>query len=294
MSLDLLKIKGGNPLKGNLKASGAKNAITKMLVASLISNKKSTLRNVPNIGDVEITVNLCREIGMIVNWNKEERVIEVITPEIKSTYIPQRFSGANRIPILLIGALLGRTTNDIIVPTVGGDMLGKRPVDFHINALELLGANVEYREMKREGAYFASAHHGLQGSVIHLPYPSVGATENAMLAAVRAKGTTVIKNAAMEPEIIDIILFMQKMGVHITIDSDRTIRIEETTEFYEADHTVISDRNEIASYALAAISTKGDVFIEGARHEHMISFLNLLQGIGGRFEVKENGIRFLI
>ena len=287
-----LKIQGGKPLQGQIRAAGAKNAMTKLLVASLLSNKKCTFHNVPNIGDVEITVNLCREIGSEIHWDQTNRILEIATPELKTSYVPQRYSGSNRIPILMIGALLGRTDQDIIVPTIGGDLIGARPVDLHIHALHKLGARIEYREMKKEGAYFAQAHMGMKGSVIELTYPSVGATENTILAAVRAKGSTLIKNAAIEPEIIDLILFLQKLGVNIMVDADRTILIQETQRFEEVEHTVMTDRNEVASYAMAAISTKGRVFIEGAEHLHMIAFLNKLREIGGGFTVKKTGIEF--
>ncbi|MCI0382817.1 MAG: UDP-N-acetylglucosamine 1-carboxyvinyltransferase [Chlamydiae bacterium] len=292
MSREVLKIKGGIPLKGKVKAAGAKNAITKLLVASLLSNKKCVFYNVPNILEVEITVDLCREIGSSVQWDRVGGTIEIITRELKTTYIPQRFSGSNRIPILMIGALLGRTDESIIVPTAGGCRIGKRPIDFHIQAFEKLGALIEYREMKKEGAYFAQAHFGLKGTIITLPYPSVGATENTILAATRAKGITVIKNAAIEPEIIDLILFLQKLGVIISVDVDRTIRIQQTDHFYEVEHTVIPDRIEAASLGLAAISTKGRVLVEGAKHADMITFLNKLRELGAGFEIKNEGIEF--
>lgn len=290
--MELLKIKGGKPLQGQIKASGAKNAMTKLLVASLLSDKKCTFYNVPNIGDVEITVNLCREIGSEIKWDKKNKTLEIATPDLKTSYVPQRYSGSNRIPILMIGALLGRTDEDIIVPTIGGDLIGSRPVDLHIHALHKLGARIEYREMKKEGAYFAQAHQGLKGAIITLNYPSVGATENTILAAVRAKGTTLIKNAAIEPEIIDLILFLQKLGANITVDVDRTICIQQAHKFHEVEHTVMADRNEVASYAMAAISTKGRVFIEGAEHLNMIAFLNKLREMGGGFQIKQNGIEF--
>lgn len=290
--MDVLKIKGGISLQGTVRAAGAKNAITKLLVASLLSDKRCVFFNVPNIADVEITVDLCREIGSTIHWDKNEGVIEIVTKDLKTTYIPQRFSGSNRIPILMIGALMGRTDEDIIVPTAGGCKIGKRPVDFHINALEKLGAIIEYREMKKEGAYFARAHQGLRGTVIPLPYPSVGATENTILASCRAKGTTVIKNAAIEPEIIDLVLFLQKLGVGIAVDVDRTIRIQPAEEFYEVEHSVITDRIEAASLGMVAISTKGKVFVEGAQHQYMITFLNKLREIGAGFQVKNNGIEF--
>lgn len=290
--MDLLNIKGGNPLKGTVKAAGAKNAMTKLLVASLLSDKKCTFYNVPNIGDVEVTVALCEEIGMEVKWDREASTMEVVTKELKTSYVPQRFSGSNRIPILMIGALLGRTDQDIIVPTIGGCSIGPRPVDFHIQALEKLGATIEYRGMKREGAYFAHAHNGLVGTLITLPYPSVGATENIILAGVTAKGITTIKNAAIEPEIIELVLFLQKLGSIITIDVDRTIRIQGTRRFHPVEHTVIPDRIEAASWGMAAISTKGRVFVEGAQHLNMVTFLNKIREVGGGFTIRSNGIEF--
>ncbi len=290
--MDILKIKGGKPLEGKVKAAGAKNAVTKLLVASLLSDRRSVFHNVPDIAEVEVTVALCREIGSEIQWDRSAGILEIITKELKTSYVPQRFSGSNRIPILMIGALLGRTDEDIIVPTAGGCKIGKRPVDFHITALEKLGATIEYREMKKEGAYFARAHQGMKGSVITLPFPSVGATENTIMAAVRAKGTTVIKNAATEPEIVDLILFLQKLGVTIGLDADRTIRIQQTNQFHEVEHLVITDRIEAASLGLAGISTKGKVFVEGAQHPHMITFLNRLREVNAGFEVKKEGIEF--
>lgn len=290
--MEILKIKGGIPLQGEVQAAGAKNAITKMIVASLLSNKKCTFYNVPNINEVEITLEFCKEIGMQPKWDKENHILELITPEILSTYVPQRFSGANRIPILMIGALLARTNEDIVVPTVGGCNIGKRSVDFHIQALESLGATIEYRAMKKDGAYFAQAHKGLKGNIVEFPYPSVGATENTILAATRAAGTTVIKNAAVEPEILDLILFLQKLGAIIHVDVNRTIVVKGVKEFHEVEHTVLYDRIEAASFGMAAIATKGRVFVRGATQEHMVLFLNKLRELGGGFSIKKDGIEF--
>ena len=189
---DYLEVTGGKPLNGSVSIAGAKNSINKLLVASLLSDKRCTFSNVPDIKEVEITLELCKELGMKAEWDRKARILSVQTKELTTSYIPQRFSGANRIPILMIGALLARTQEDIIIPVVGGDRIGKRPVDFHIESLRKLGAEIEYREMRREGAYFGRAHKGLEGTVIKLPFPSVGATENTILAAVRARGTTLI------------------------------------------------------------------------------------------------------
>jgi len=292
MAEEIYQITGGYPLEGTVRAAGAKNAITKLLVASLLSDKKCHFFNVPNIQDVEVTVELCEELGSEIVWDKEERTLEIQTKELKTSYIPQRFSGANRIPILMIGSLLGRTDEAIIVPTAGGCKIGPRPIDFHIESLKKLGASIEYRKMRKEGAYFAEARQGLKGTVIDLPFPSVGATENTILAAARAKGTTLIKNAAIEPEIVDLILFLQKLGVVIFVDVDRTIRIEGAKEFHPVEHTVLTDRIEAASLGMAAIATKGRVFVEGAQHQHMITFLNTLRKLGGGFDIKQKGIEF--
>jgi UDP-N-acetylglucosamine 1-carboxyvinyltransferase len=290
--MEILKIKGGNPLKGYVRAAGAKNAATKLLVASLLSDKRCVFYNVPDIGDVEVTVELCREIGSEIIWDKEAQILEICTKEIKSTKIPQRFSGSNRIPILMLGALLGRSNEEIIVPTVGGCKIGKRSVDFHFEGLKKLGATVEVKHLEAESYYLAKAPEHLQGAFISLPYPSVGATENCVLAAIRAKGMTTIKNAAAEPEIVDLILFLQKLGANITLDVDRTIRIQGARRFYEVEHSIISDRIEAASLGMAAIATKGSVFVEGAKHQDMITFLNRLREVGAGFEVKSNGIEF--
>ena len=290
--MEKLHIEGGVPLVGEVQASGAKNAITKLLVASLLSDKPCTFYNVPDIGDVRVTVELCQEIGMRVDWDRKAGILHCQTKEIATSYIPQRFSGSNRIPILMIGALLGRTEEDVIVPTVGGCAIGRRSVDFHIDALTRLGACIEHREMKRESAYFAHAHNGLKGTMIRLPYPSVGATENTILAAVSARGTTILQNAAIEPEIMELILFLQKIGAQISVETDRTIRIVGTRVFYETDHTILVDRIEAASLGMAAIGTKGRIFVRGAEHHTMMTFLNKVRELGGGFSIKRDGIEF--
>ncbi len=290
--MEALRIRGGTRLEGTVKASGAKNAITKMLVASLICDKKCIFTNVPNIEEVDTTLHLLEQLGMVYTWDKEVGRLEVQTKHLTSLDVTQRFSGANRIPILLLGALLGRTNEPITVPIVGGCKIGKRPIDFHIQALEHLGASFELIDNGDTKLYKAHAPKGLHGTKITLPFPSVGATENAMFAAIRAKGRTIIENAAIEPEVIDIIHFLQKLGVRITVSKDRTITIKESSLFYAVSHHVITDRIETASLAMAAISTKGSVFIEGAQQESLTGFLFLLREIGAHFTVKENGIFF--
>ena len=292
MNFDHYEITGGVPLQGEVAVTGAKNAATKIIVASMLSDKPCKLYNVPNITEVQITLDLCRQVGMNVKWDKDSHILDIVTKEIRTTEIAQTFSGANRIPILLIGALLGRTNREVIVPTVEGCHIGKRPVNFHVESLKLLGADISYSSRESEGIYIASAKGGLVGKIIELDYPSVGATENTILAACRAKGRTVIKNAAIECEIFDLILFLQKCGVSIYVDVDRTIHIEETTEFYPTTHYIIPDRIVAASFAMAAVATKGRVFVKGAIQEHMVTFLNHLREIGGGFRVHKEGIEF--
>lgn len=285
--MEALQIQGGLPLQGSVTASGAKNAITKMLVASLLSDKLCTFYNVPNISEVNITLALCREIGMQTDWDQETNKLRVITKKIITSYIPQKFSGANRIPILLIGALLGRTDDEIVVPVSGGCKIGKRPIDFHIAALQKLGALITYKDE----AYHAITTSKLKGTVIELPYPSVGATENSILAGCSAEGETIIKNAAIEPEILDFIEFLQKIGASIKV-VERTIYIETMKETHPVTHKVLTDRMEVACLGMAAIATRGRVFVQGADAKTLGFFLGQLQRIGAGFEVESNGIEF--
>jgi UDP-N-acetylglucosamine 1-carboxyvinyltransferase len=192
----------------------------------------------------------------------------------------------------MVGALLARSEEDIVVPILAADSADARPLDFHVEALRTLEATIELKMFRKEGAFHASAPHGLKGGLIRLPYPSVGATENSILAAVTARGTTIIKNAAVEPEILELILFLQKLGANIVLDTDRSITIQGTRSFHPVEHTVIADRIEAASFAMLAIASGGRVYVEGAEHRNLITFLNAVREIGGSFSVKDCGIEF--
>ncbi len=281
------EIEGGKPLTGKIKVSGAKNAATKQIVASLLTDEECILRNVPNIGDTRVTLDICQSVGLQYHWdNHQSDTLVLHTPTITTPEVPVAFSGLNRIPILLLGPLIHRY-GKAVIPLMGGCNIGERPVDFHIQALEALGAQIVFEGDR----YYAKADQ-LRGAIIELPYPSVGATENILLSAVLAKGTTLIKNAAIEPEIIDLIMLLQKMGAIIYTDVDRTIVVEGVKKLHTARHRVINDRIEAASFAVAAIITRGDVMIEGAEQAHMLTFLNKLRQVGGSFEIMERGIRF--
>jgi len=267
--------------------SGAKNAATKQIVASLLTDEPVVLHNIPRIGDIAVTLDVCKSVGLTFERDAAPgSTLCLHTPTVRTPEVPLAFSGLNRIPILLMGPLLHRY-GTAVIPMLGGDDIGKRPVDFHVQALEQLGATIDFKD----GRYYATADR-LRGAVIELPYPSVGATENTLFAAVLAKGTTLIKNAAVEPEVIDQVMLLQKMGAIIFLDTDRTIVVEGVEKLNGAEHTVINDRIEAASWAVAGIITGGDVVVEGAEQANMLTFLNMLRRMGAGFEVRPDGIRF--
>lgn len=276
-------IEGGQSLKGKIRLSGTKNAATKMLIASLLTDEEVILENCPDLGDVQITIELCKIVGSKVK--RDGNTVKIKTPKI-TNYKVKELSRKNRIPILALSPLIHRIRKGE-VPIVGGDKIGPRPVNFHLSALKEMGAEVE----ETKTSYKAKAD-SLKGSNIELDYPSVGATENIILAGVLAKGKTIISNAAVEPEIIDLIKMLQKMGAIIELGTNRKIYIEGVKKLYGATHRILPDRNEAVSFAVMAIATDGDIFIEDAPQENLLTFLNAVRRIGGEFEVKTNGIRF--
>jgi UDP-N-acetylglucosamine 1-carboxyvinyltransferase len=278
------RIEGGTPLRGAIRASGAKNAATKQIVAALLTDDEVVLDNVPRIGDVAVTIDMVKALGAEVDVQGD--TIRTRAASVKSGEVPVAFSGVNRIPVLMVGPLLhryGRAT----VPLLGGDAIGARPIDFHMDALRRLGASVAL-----EGGVWKAEGKRLRGALIDLPYPSVGATESALLSSVLAEGTTVIKNAAVEPEILDLILLLQKMGALITVEVDRSIVVEGVPRLRGARHRIVSDRIEVASFAAAAVASDGDVLIEEAEQATLMTFLNALRRVGGEFEVTATGVRF--
>jgi len=277
-------IKGGKPLSGKVRVRGAKNAVSKLLIASLLTKDEVVLTNVPLHEETKIAVEFCRSLGSEIE--EEGSRIKIKTPEIKNSKVKE-LSRRNRLSILALGPLLSRA-KEAEVPMVGGDRIGARPVNFHIAALEKLGAEIEIKD-----STILASTSGLYGASIILPYPSVGATENTILASVLAKGRTTITNAALEPEIIDLIKFLQKMGAIIELGSNRQIYIEGVKELRGAEHRVLPDRLEAASFAIMALATGGEILVEEAVQEHLIAFLNAIRRIGAGYEVEpDDGIRF--
>lgn len=281
------EIVGGAALHGTVRASGAKNAVTKELVATLLTAEPCELANVPRIDEIDVTLGMLSDLGSKWEW-LDEHTVRIETPVIESSSVSERYTGMNRIPILLIGPLLNRI-GEAEVPVVGGCTIGERPVGFHVDGLQAMGAQIDYSGETK--TYKARADR-LQGCHHRLPFPSVGATENLLLSAATAQGTTVIENAAIEPEIVDLILLLQNMGAVVSVEVDRRIIVEGVDELRGANHRVVDDRIEVASYAAAAVATGGEVEILGARQEHLLTFLNTLRRIGGRFEATEQGMRF--
>ncbi|MCX7834180.1 MAG: UDP-N-acetylglucosamine 1-carboxyvinyltransferase [Ignavibacteria bacterium] len=278
-------IKGGNPLRGTIKVAGAKNSATKLIVASLLTKDKCTFYNSPNkIKDLQVTTKICSLLGSKIEV--KDKVLEIQTKEITNACINQELGSSTRIAILLAGPLVHRF-GKAEIPIPGGCRIGSRPVNLHIDGLKKLGCNVQMND-----THYIFEADGLKGAEINLDFPSVGATENILIASIFAKGKTVISNAAVEPEIIDLIKFLQKMGAIIEVRTDRKIIIEGVKRLYGTSHRVIPDRNEVASFACAAIASKGDIIIEDAIQDDLITLLNTIRRVGAEYQVVENGIRF--
>jgi UDP-N-acetylglucosamine 1-carboxyvinyltransferase len=279
-------IEGGTPLHGQVRLNGAKNAVTKMLISSLLTDDLCVLRNVPLLGDLDLTLALCLNIGSQAEL--VDHTLTICTPGVNCPIVSTEVGGLNRMAIISVGPLLHRC-GEADIPMPGGDRIGARPIDFHLNGLTLMGAKVE-EQGKR---YHFSAPDGLHGATIRLPFPSVMATENFLITASLANGVTIIENAALEPEIIDLIKFLQKMGAIIEIKVDRRIVIEGVDRLHGASHTLLSDRNEAVSLAIAAYLTKGDIYLQGAQQDTLLTFLNTLSKMRLRFEIDDDGIRFI-
>jgi UDP-N-acetylglucosamine 1-carboxyvinyltransferase len=278
-----LTLRGGRPLSGRVTVGGAKNAATKMMIASLLTDEPVVLDNCPQIADVEITMELIKKLGTKVT--REGGTLSLHTPKITTT-TASHMSRSNRLSVLALSPLLHRA-GEAKLPGVGGDDIGPRPVNFHIEALRQMGATID----EVGGGYHAHTK-GLHGTNITLAYPSVGATENIILAAVLATGRTRIENAAIEPEIVDQVKFLQQMGAIVEFGANRTITIDGVTRLHGTRYSVLPDRLEAASFGLLALATNGEITVSGARQDEMMTFLNTIRRIGGDYRVTDEGITF--
>ncbi|HHW50114.1 MAG TPA: UDP-N-acetylglucosamine 1-carboxyvinyltransferase [Pseudoclavibacter sp.] len=288
-NVESMRINGGKPLHGRVDLKGAKNVVPKAMVAALLGEGISVLRDVPDISDVDIVSGLLELHGVSITAGAEPGELILDPSRVETAHMAEinAYAGDSRIPILFCGPLLHRL-GEAFIPDLGGCRIGSRPIDFHLDALRNFGAKVE----KLPEGVRMTAPEGLHGAKIELKYPSVGATEQVLLAAVRAEGITVLKGAAIEPEIMDLIAILQKMGAIISVDTDRVIRIEGVTTLTGFTHRALFDRNEAASWAAAALATEGDIFVGGARQQEMMTFLNVFRKVGGAFDIEDDGIRF--
>jgi len=281
---DRFRIVGGAALKGEVTVTGAKNSVLKLMAASLLAVGKTTIRNVPEIADVEIMSDLLTRLGCTVAHVGS--VVTIDVPESPHHRADYDLVRKMRASINVLGPLVARTGRaEVALP--GGDAIGSRGLDFHIKGLESLGAKAHVEH----GYVIAEAPNGLTGATIDLDFPSVGATENLMTAAVLAKGVTTIENAAREPDLVDLGEFLISMGAKIEGLGSPLITITGVTELNPADHTTVTDRIIAGTWAFAAAMTQGDITIHGARADHMEVMLEKLAHAGAIITSTQDGIR---
>lgn len=281
--MERLVIEGGRQLKGTVRVSGAKNAVLKLLAAALMTSETCTFRNVPDLADVDEMISLLRGLGAEV-WNPEPGVLQVRARSLHHE-APEDAVRRMRASIQVMGPLLGRL-GKVRIALPGGCDLGPRPIDLHLKGLSALGAQIEEKAGHVEG----SARR-LRGADIYLDQPSVGATENIMMAAVFARGVTRIHNAAQEPEIVDVAKALTKMGARIAGAGTSVIRVEGVTELGGCDHTVLPDRIEAGTFMVAAALVGEDVCIEPVIPEHIDAITAKLREMGAGVEIRQHRAR---
>ncbi|HDE0703380.1 UDP-N-acetylglucosamine 1-carboxyvinyltransferase [Staphylococcus aureus] len=285
--MDKIVIKGGNKLTGEVKVEGAKNAVLPILTASLLaSDKPSKLVNVPALSDVETINNVLTTLNADVTYKKDENVVVVDATKTLNEEAPYEYVSKMRASILVMGPLLARLGH-AIVALPGGCAIGSRPIEQHIKGFEALGAEIHLEN----GNIYANAKDGLKGTSIHLDFPSVGATQNIIMAASLAKGKTLIENAAKEPEIVDLANYINEMGGRITGAGTDTITINGVESLHGVEHAIIPDRIEAGTLLIAGAITRGDIFVRGAIKEHMASLVYKLEEMGVELDYQEDGIR---
>jgi UDP-N-acetylglucosamine 1-carboxyvinyltransferase len=273
-----LVVAGGSSLEGTVRVGGAKNSALKLMAATLLAEGTYRFTNVPRITDVSLMADLLRATGCRVGWDTgvDDPVLVIDVPAEIEPVAPYEIVEKFRASIVVLGPMLARC-GEARVALPGGDDFGPRPIDMHVRGLAQLGADFETRH-----GYIRANAPNLLGAKVLLEFPSVGATENLLMAAVRAKGVTTIDNAAREPEIGDLCELLDSMGARITGSGSSTLVIEGVEELHQADHRVIPDRIEAATYLCALGITGGEITVEGARHDHMVMLCQKLVEMGMR------------
>ncbi len=276
-------VKKSEPLKGYVKINGAKNAVLPIIAATLLAKDKSVIKGVPNLRDVHVISDLLRHLGAKVEFHED--ILTVDASEIKTCEAPYELVRKMRASFLVMGPLLARcNVSKISMP--GGCAIGTRPIDLHLKGFKALGAHIEM-----DHGFVEARSENLMGTKLYLDFPSVGATENIMMAAVLAEGTTIIENVAEEPEIVDLANFLNEMGANVKGAGTNTIRIKGVKELKGATHTVIPDRIEAGTYMVAAAITKGDIVVDNVLVDHLKPAIAKLREAGCEVYEMDNSVR---
>lgn len=286
--MEKLIVKGGNRLVGAVKTSGAKNAVLPIIAASILGTTPSHLDEVPMLEDVHTISEVLKCLGLSVECSPEKNVLDIDSTEITSYEAPYELVRTMRASFLVMGPLLARI-GKARISMPGGCAIGARPIDIHLKGFEALGVKIE----QGHGYIEASAPEGLKGTSIYFDFPSVGATENIMMASSLAEGTTILENAAEEPEIVDLANYLNKMGAKIRGAGTDTIRIEGVDKLHGADYTIIPDRIEAGTYMIAAAMTGGDVVVENVLPEHQKPLIAKLREAGAVVEEDIDKVRVI-
>jgi UDP-N-acetylglucosamine 1-carboxyvinyltransferase len=276
-------VRGEVQLNGTIRVSGAKNAILPIMAATLLSSGVSIIHDVPYLRDIKVMQDILALFGAKII--REQNTLLIDTSSIRDAEIPEHLMREMRASVFLMGPLLGRF-HKVKLCYPGGCAIGPRPIDLHIKALERIGASV-----KESFGFIEAQADRLTGGEINFDYPSVGATENAMMAAALASGSTIIRNAAREPEICDLQIFLNKMGAKIMGAGTDIIRIDGIKKLMPAEHVVMSDRIQAGTFLVAAAITRGDVVVENILSEHLFSVTDKLRDIGVKITTGNNYIR---
>ncbi|WP_462270289.1 UDP-N-acetylglucosamine 1-carboxyvinyltransferase [Ligilactobacillus agilis] len=286
--MEKIIVRGGRRLEGEVEIEGAKNAVLPILAAAILPTKgRTVLTNVPILSDVYTMNNVIRFLNVEVGMDEASKTIELDATGKLSYEAPFKYVSKMRASIVVLGPLLARL-NHAKVAMPGGCAIGSRPIDLHLKGLEALGAKI-----KRHDGYIEASTDGLVGANIYLDFPSVGATQNIMMAATLAKGTTVIENVAREPEIVDLANILNKMGANVKGAGTETIKIVGVDELHGTEHAIIQDRIEAGTFMVAAALTKGNVLIKDAIAEHNIPLISKLEEMGVTVKEEARGIRII-
>ena len=283
--MEKIIVRGGKKLQGEVDISVAKNAVLPIIAATLLAKGKSTLNGVPNLKDVHVISDLLRHLGAEVEYNNNTLTVDATN--ITTCEAPYELVRKMRASFLVMGPLLARF-NHTKISMPGGCAIGTRPIDLHLKGFKSLGAEVEI-----DHGFVEAKTEKLTGNKLYLDFPSVGATENIMMAAALAEGTTIIENAAEEPEIVDLANFLNEMGANVKGAGTNTIKIKGVESLKGAEHTVIPDRIEAATYMVAAAMTKGDITVENVLMEHLKPIIAKLRETGCEIIEMENAVRVI-